>query len=179
MEIIIVRHGLSDANKAGIVSGRLDTPLTKEGIAQAQDLSKRLTGLEIDTIYSSPLKRAKNTAKPIADKLGKEIKIDDRLVEVDWGSFEGKQNEVFEKKFGMNGREMLDTYSYDFSKWGGETSEEVRARIQDFLDELKTKPHKLVLIVCHGGIVRWLHYLITGEKITWQPNAEEIHLDSQ
>jgi broad specificity phosphatase PhoE len=178
MEIIIVRHGLSEANKAGIVSGHLDTPLTKEGHMQAKKLAERLTGKKIEAIYSSPLKRAMETALPLAEKLGIEINVDRRIMEVSFGDFESKSNEKLRQKLGMAPRDLLDTYEYDFSSFNGESSDEVRSRVDSFLKDLKEQPHKTVLVVAHGGIVRWLHYLITGEKITWMPNAEELHLKS-
>jgi len=177
MQVVIVRHGLSEANKRGVVSGHLDTVLTKEGKNQAQKLADRLAGLDIDVIYSSPLKRATETALPLAERLNKEIDIDRRLMELDWGSFEGKPNREFEKVFGADGRAILDTYKYDFTPFGGESSAQVKARVKSFVDDLKKQPHERVIIVCHGGIVRWLHFLITGQKITWQPNAKEIHLE--
>lgn len=176
MDIIIVRHGLSVANKQGVVSGRMDTPLTKEGKDQAQRMADRLENLEVDAIYSSSLKRAMETALPLAERLNKEVYVDIRLMEIDWGSFEGKSNEAFEKVFGKSGRDILDTYVYDFSEYGGETSSQVKERVKSFLEDLHKQPYKKVLIVAHGGIVRWLHYLITGKKITWQPNAKELHL---
>jgi broad specificity phosphatase PhoE len=178
MEIIIVRHGLSEANKAGIVSGHLDTPLSKEGKDQAQKMAARLAGLKIDAIFSSPLKRAIDTALPLAEKIGTKVIVDRRLIELNWGDFESKPDADFIKVYGAPARDILDTYKYDFSEYGGETSEQVEARIKSFLEDLKKQPYQLVLVVCHGGVVRWLHYLITGEKITWQPNAEELHLKS-
>jgi broad specificity phosphatase PhoE len=178
MEIIIVRHGLSEANKAGIVSGHLDTPLTKEGHQQAKKLSQRLADKKIEAIFSSPLKRAMETALPLAEKLGIEINVDRRIIEVNFGDFEAKSNDKLVQKLGMAPRDLLDTYEYDFSSFNGETSNEVRTRVESFLKDLKEQPYETVLVVAHGGIVRWLHYLVTGEKITWMPNAEELHLKS-
>ena len=177
MEVIIVRHGLSESNKADEVGGP-DTPLAEEGLQQAEELAERLAGLEIDAIYSSTMPRAIDTAKPIAKKIGKEVIMDERLCEVDFGAyFYGKPHEILKEELGgISGSDAMDSYVYDFSKWGGETSQEVESRLKSFLEDLKKQPYELALIVCHGGVVRWLHYLITGEKITRQANAEELHL---
>ena len=175
MEIILVRHGLSEANKAHKF-GKPDTPLAPEGHEQAEAMAKRLAGLEIDAIYSSDMRRAIDTAKPLAKRLGKEIIIDKRLGEVSFGIWEGKPNDELAKITGKNSWELLDSYDYDFNQWDGENAKEVEERVRSFLDDLKKEKSALVLIVCHGGIVRWLHFLITGEKISWQPNAEELYL---
>lgn len=176
MELIVVRHGLTGTNIRGIINGQLDEPLAKEGKAQAQKLAKRLEFKGIECIYSSPLKRATLTALPIAEKIGTTINIDRRLIEVNFGSFEGKPNTEMEKELGSQAREFLNRYKYDFTPFGGESSAEVEKRVQLFLDDLKKQPYKLVLIVTHGGIMRWLHYICTGEKIGSHPNAEELHL---
>ena len=73
-------------------------------------------------------------------------------------------------------RDLFNTYKYDLTPYGGESSTQVEARVRSFYDELKDQPYKTVLAVTHGGIVRWLHYLATGEKIGPRSNAEELHL---
>jgi broad specificity phosphatase PhoE len=176
MEIILVRHGESEANAEDKVSGRLNTPLTTNGYGQATNLAKRLGDLQIDCIYTSPLKRATETALPIAERVNTEVIIDKRLIEVSWGEFEGKLVKDFQQLLNANPSQKLDSYEYDFKQYGGESAKEVRQRVESFLNDLKISKHKLVLIVCHGGIIRWLNYLITGEKISRQPNAEELYL---
>lgn len=175
MEIILVRHGESEANKAHVF-GAPGTPLTPEGEEQAEALAQRLADLKIDAVYTSTMKRAIDTATPLAGRLNKKIITDKRLDEVSFGSWEGKPNDELAKITGKNSWELLDSYDYDFNRWGGENAKQVELRVKSFLNDLKRQKYKLVLIVCHGGIVRWLHFLITGEKITWQPNAEELHL---
>ncbi|MGH7157290.1 MAG: histidine phosphatase family protein [Candidatus Saccharimonadales bacterium] len=177
MEIILVRHGLSESNKAHMI-GAPDTSLAPEGYQQAEDMAKRLADLKIDAIYSSAMPRAVDTAKPLARQMNTKVIEDQRIGEVSFGSWEGKSNEELVKATGVSSWELLDSYAYDFSPWGGEKYDQVETRVKSFLNDLKKKPYKLVLIVCHGGIVRCLHYLITGEKITSQPNAEEIHLNT-
>jgi broad specificity phosphatase PhoE len=174
MEAIIVRHGLSEANKAGIIG--TDSNLAPEGEKQAMELADRLQPLDIDAIYSSPLKRASQTALPLAESLGKEMYIDRRIREVDWGDFDGKPDSFFASKIGTGPREALDSYEFDFHAYHGESAADVEARVKSFVEDLKTEPYARVLVVCHGGIVRMLHYVITGKRIPWQPNGQEIHL---
>jgi len=176
MEVVLVRHGLTENNKNGITNGQLDEPLAKEGEAQALELAERLKNKPIEVIYSSPLKRATFTAMPIAEKLGKPINIDHRLIEVNFGKFEGMPNEEVKRTLGAEMRDLFNKYEYDLTPYGVESSIQVEKRVREFYDELKDQPYKMVLIVTHGGIMRWLHYLITGEKIGPRPNAEELHL---
>lgn len=177
MEIIVVRHGQSEANKNGVV-GYPEVPLTEEGKQQALALAERLKGLDIEAIYTSTMLRALDTAAPLATKIKKKIIADPRLGEVRFGRLEGMPDPKAEKLISSSIRDLFDAYEYDFSQWGGETSKDVETRVQSFLDDLKKQPYELVLIICHGGIVRWLNFLITGEKIGRQPNAEELHLNS-
>lgn len=174
MELIVVRHGLSVANKAGIIG--TDSNLAPEGKAQAEALAERLKDIEIDVIYCSPLKRTSQTALPLAEKLGKTIEIDHRIREIEWGDFDGQPDPVFIKAIKTAPRDALDSYQYDFHKYHGENATDVEARVSSFVEEIKTKPYKKVLVVCHGGIVRMLHYVVTGKKIPWQPNGQEMHL---
>lgn len=176
MEIILVRHGLTEANKNGITNGQLDEPLAEEGKVQAQELADRLQDKPIEIIYSSPLKRATLTALPIAEKLGKTINIDRRLIEVSFGRFEGRPNEEVKAVLGDEMRDLFNKYEYDLIPYGGESSSQVENRARSFYDDLKKLPYETILVVTHGGIVRWLHYFATGEKIGPRPNAEELHL---
>ena len=176
MELILVRHGLTEANKNGITNGQLDEPLAEDGKVQAQELADRLKDKSIDIIYSSPLKRATLTALPIAEKLGKTINVDRRLIEVSFGEFEGRPNKEVKEALGDEMRDLFNKYEYDLTPYGGESSEQVEERVKSFLEELKAEPYRSVLIVTHGGIVRWLHYFVTGEKIGPRPNGEELHI---
>ena len=177
MEIIVVRHGQSEGNKADKAAGP-NSALTKEGRQQAEDLARRLEGLEIDKVFCSPFKRTKQTVAPIAERLSMPVDFDQRLAEVSFGSFEGQPHHEIVKVLGKDPRGLFNDYVYDFRPYGGETSIEVEERVRSFLEDLKKQDYKLVLIVTHGGIVRWINYIVTGEKIGPTPNAEELTLKS-
>jgi len=87
---IIFRHGQTDWNLERRVQGRNDIALNKKGRSQARLLAERLRNETIDAIYSSPLSRALDTAKTVADKHGKQVLILDSLIEMSFGSLEGK-----------------------------------------------------------------------------------------
>ena len=87
--LYIIRHGKTDMNSKMLMQGRSDNPLNEAGIAQADEAASRFAGMSvnIDRVYSSPLIRAVQTAERIAP--GTEIIIDDRLIEMDYGPYEG------------------------------------------------------------------------------------------
>ena len=178
MKLVVVRHGITESNVKQLLNGQgHDDNLTTEGKNQAKELAERLKDMGIEQIYSSPLKRTTETALPIAEKLDKPINIDIRLIEVSFGSLEGGPNDSVMKVMGKSQRQMFDEYEYDFSEFGGETSKQVEARVRAFLKDLKKQRYKTVLVVTHGGILRWIRYIVTGIKHSSHPNAVEIELE--
>ncbi|MCS7263286.1 MAG: histidine phosphatase family protein [Armatimonadetes bacterium] len=96
--IYLVRHGQTVWNEEGRLCGSSDIPLSEEGLAQAQRLAKRLKSVNFSAIYSSPLKRAKQTAQEIASLHQLPVLIEDDLREIDYGDWEGmKVAEAVEK----------------------------------------------------------------------------------
>ena len=85
--IFIIRHGKTELNKASVLQGRSNYPLNDEGIRQAEEAAKMLESIEFDYVYSSPLIRAVQTAEIVAPY--KEIQLDERLIEMDYGRYEG------------------------------------------------------------------------------------------
>ena len=87
--IYIVRHGQTEKNKANVLQGRSDVPLNEVGIRQAEDVRDRFRslGIQFDKVYTSPLIRAVQTAKIIAE--GASPMIEGRLIEMDYGPYEG------------------------------------------------------------------------------------------
>ena len=88
--LLFVRHGQTEANRAGLVLGRSDPELTEEGHRQAKLLADALRGEAVAVILTSPLLRARQTAEPIAEACGVPVEVDDRLIEIDWGAWEGR-----------------------------------------------------------------------------------------
>lgn len=88
--IVFARHGQTAPNRDGLVLGRADPPLTEEGHRQAALLGAALGGEPVQAIVSSPLVRARQTADVISAACGVPVTVDDRLVEIDWGAWEGR-----------------------------------------------------------------------------------------
>jgi len=89
-----LRHGETEVNRMGLVAGKNDLELNETGWRQARAVAQSLKNHRIDAIYSSPLKRARDTASCIAAALGMEIVIVPDLAERNWGELEGKPREM-------------------------------------------------------------------------------------
>ena len=150
MKLYCARHGKTDWNGLDRVQGRTDNPLNEEGIVQAEKLADACRHLGIDLIISSPMKRALTTAEAVAKTTGALLIVDERLIEQDYGIYEGEHR--FCDGFLENKRQFA--YSYP----GGESMLRLAQRVYNFLDEVKEKySDKTVMIVCHGGVLRSLH----------------------
>lgn len=87
--LYIVRHGQTELNNAHALQGRSDHPLNETGIRQAQEAARQIAerGIRFARVYSSPLKRAIQTAQIMAPDVP--LVIDERLIEMDYGPYEG------------------------------------------------------------------------------------------
>ena len=153
MKIFLVRHGEVDHNLYKMYSN-VDEDLNETGIKQAEELKDEIEKIEYDIVISSPMLRAKHTAEIINCK-SKKIIIDERLEERDPGSLSGQSIEITD-------REEYWNY-YSKIKYG--TSESMNIlfeRVRDFLDNLKTKEYKSVLIVAHSGISKAFYAYFNG-----------------
>jgi len=126
--------------------------LTEKGIKQAEGLAKILKNKKIDLIFSSPFLRAKRTAQIIGKELNLEVKIDNRLKEMDHGSIcEGKDYYTCVPKEEYPNMDFYTKFGLD-----GESRNEVRERIFDFIKEIDAKHEdKKILIISHGDPL-WL-----------------------
>lgn len=97
MTVILLRHGRSTANTSGVLAGRTEgVDLDDLGREQAAQLVRRFDGLPIRSLVRSPLLRCASTLEPLADALGLEPVVDDRLAEVDYGTWTGRKiSELF------------------------------------------------------------------------------------
>lgn len=147
MKLYVARHGQTLWNLEDKVCGRTDLPLTELGQDQAQLLAQRTKELKIDLIISSPMLRARQTAAPAAEQHGLEVLTDDRLIEQNYGIYEGVSR--FDDGFLGNKRHFAYRYP------GGESMMDVAYRVYSLLEEIKGKyTGKNVLLVCHGGVCR-------------------------
>ena len=93
MKLYVARHGETEWNRLNKVCGRTDSPLTDKGLQQAQLLAERLDSCSIDVIIASPLSRAQETARAVAERKHLPVLTDERLIEQDYGVYEGVQRD--------------------------------------------------------------------------------------
>lgn len=165
--ISVIRHGETDYNKDGKYLGRMDVPLNSVGIAQAKQLAKKASGLNIEIIYYSPLKRAIGTAEFIKSGHNCQIVIDNHFIERSVGVYEGLTKEEAKNKY-PNLYKRNITRIFNEAPPDGETINEVIERVFSGLDEMK-KQNKFfnVMIITHGFIAKAINKYF-NPKITEQ-----------
>ena len=143
--IYVVRHGETEWNAINKVLGRTDIPLNDRGIEQAEEMARSLKDIKIDVFLCSPLSRARQTADAISGETGMPYKTDDRLIEHDFGIFEGVNR--FDEGYQNAKREYFVRYP------GGESFFDLAARVFPLIKEQEGKN---ALLVTHGGICRMI-----------------------
>ncbi|TDH28653.1 histidine phosphatase family protein [Segetibacter sp. 3557_3] len=154
LDVYLLRHGQTSWNAAGNrYCGRTDIPLTEKGINQAELVRSQLEGIEFNAVYSSPLQRAYKTAEIACG--GKKVIIDERLIEVDFGGWEGKTRaEFIEEDPGLWNN--WDADPTDVKAGGtGETARDLTNRVDDFFHSV-LQQHKTgsIMVVAHNGVNR-------------------------
>jgi probable phosphoglycerate mutase len=133
LNLILTRHGRTSAGDDVMLGGQLDVSLVAEGRAQAEALARRLSGVRIDRIVSSPMLRALETAQAIAT--GRPVEVDERLRELDYGRWEGLTYPEIEAR----DPELRARWEHDPASThspGGESGDDVAARVLGFLVDL-------------------------------------------
>ena len=175
MKLYIARHGQTQWNLENKVSGRTDIPLTEMGLQQAAQLAENAKGKGIEVILASPLLRARQTAQAVSDAIGVPVQIDDRLMELDFGVFEGKSR--FDPDFQYTRAQFPTRYP------GGESAFMLAHRVYGCLEDVKRKyDGKTVLLVCHGGVCRMVRSYfmdLTNDEYSYYfaPNAELVEYE--
>lgn len=150
--LVLVRHGETDWNRENRFQGHADTSLNQAGRAQAHVLARELAGQGFDAVYSSPLKRAAETARIVASRLGLDLQLSAGLMEVDVGSWSGLTRDEIEVRF-PDGYERWLEYGHGWDN--GETYVELGERVvSDLLRIAERHADELVLAVTHGGPIR-------------------------
>jgi probable phosphomutase (TIGR03848 family) len=142
--ILLIRHGVNDYVKKGLLAGR--TPgvhLNEDGQAQAQAVAERLSaasaaGEKIGAVYSSPLERCQETATPLAERLGLELRLLEDVKETDCGEWTGQALEELRKAETWQ-QVQLNPSAFRFP--GGESMLEIQARMVIALERL-SREHK-------------------------------------
>jgi phosphoserine phosphatase len=148
--LLLVRHGETDWNREHRFQGRADQPLNAAGRRQARHLARRLRDEPLTTVYTSPLRRASETAEIVAGAFGLEPRPLDALLEIDVGAWEGLTIEDVRMRY----PERVDVGWR--SGWdNGETPDDLDRRVVPALIELGERHQgEHVLGVTHAGPLR-------------------------
>ena len=161
-----VRHGETEWNAAGRLCGRTDVPLSDAGRRQAQLLALRLKPIPFDALYSSPLRRALETASTLGRAIGREVVADPRLVELSYGAWEGRTYEEIKRA----NPEIFSAWEQDPASVAppeGESGEQLIERLKPFLaDVAQRHPIGSVAVVCHRTVCRLLACHILGAPLS-------------
>ena len=155
MKIFLVRHGETEWNRIGRFQGISDIPLNKKGKAQAQALAQALKDEPIDVVYSSPLIRAKETAKTIQYFHPSSFYFEDEgLKEMDLGDFEGMEATDWAKQYPEFRKKWRESPS-SIKLPGGESLKEVQIRAVKTLERIiqNHSPETTLLICSHNFVI--------------------------
>jgi alpha-ribazole phosphatase len=167
---ILVRHGQTGWNKDERFRGRADIDLDETGLKQAYGVAQRLAEWDISAVYSSPLKRAANTAHCIAGRYGLSVATLDSLNDMDFGEWEGLLVSEVREKHAV----LFDQWCRspeNFQVPGGENLDDVKRRAVDAVNELALKHEgENVVLVSHRVVCKVLlcHLLGLDNSRFWK-----------
>jgi broad specificity phosphatase PhoE len=148
--LLLIRHGQTNWNIEGRYQGQADPPLNGAGVAQAEDLAEALAEVPLAAVYASDLRRALDTARIIAERLGVPLYVRRGLREISQGVWEGMLVDDIVSNF----TELWSTRHHDPAGArppGGESVAEVAERVWATLDEIsRAHPDVTVAVVSHG-----------------------------
>ena len=150
MYIYLIRHGATQWNKENRIQGREDIPLSAEGMAQVENCAQAFRGMELQLIGSSPLSRARDTARAISAVTGAPVVERQGLIERDFGDISGKVVDIFNP----------EKYTTDLEPLG-----QVADRMEDALKELAGECTSSFAAVSHGGSINALLKKLTDGQI--------------
>ncbi len=178
--ILLARHGETTSNKERRFQGQLDVPLNETGREQARALAERVRDEPLAALYASPLVRARETAEIVGAALGLDVRLDDRLKEVDVGDWQDRLKDDVERE-DPEAWAAFRAAGDGFRFPGGESFAEQQERVIAALVDITQRGELPALLVCHRGVVRCAlahtHRRGLDTYHDWTvPNAELIRL---
>jgi len=136
--LILIRHGETEWNVEGRYQGQADPPLNQRGLAQAHQLAQKLRGVGLDVLYSSPLRRALQTAQILAEALEVSLHTEPRLMEI----HQGEWQTLLYTEIAARYPELFDrwqTEPWTVTLPGGENIAQVQERVYAAVDEILSR----------------------------------------
>ncbi len=152
--LILIRHGEPEEAARGRCYGKLDVGLSARGVAQIARVAQHLRDVPLSAIYSSPRRRASESAAVIAQSHALEVKVEDALAEIDFGAFEGLTYDEVAAKFPV-----------EYSMWmqhptrvqfpDGESFAQMQRRVRAVIKRIRARHRgQTVAVISHGGVNR-------------------------
>ncbi|MBC8403269.1 MAG: histidine phosphatase family protein [Candidatus Marinimicrobia bacterium] len=133
--LVLIRHGETDWNQIGRYQGQADPSMNEAGFTQARNLVTQISHIKLNILYSSPLKRALQTAQIVAQELNLPLQTDSRLKEINQGVWQTQLHSEIQAEFPDQFRQW-ESHPWTITPPGGESLPAVRKRIDDFVDEV-------------------------------------------
>lgn len=152
--LLLIRHGENDFVKTGKLAGQLpEVHLNEKGRQQAEELAQALGNLPLQAIYSSPLERARETAAPLAAKLGLEAQIRPGLIETGIGEWAGRELKTLRK---LPEWKTVQASPSRFRFPGGESFVECQARLVGEIESIARahKSDEIIACVSHSDPIK-------------------------
>jgi broad specificity phosphatase PhoE len=157
--LFLVRHGETEFNRQRIVQGRgVDTPLNALGLRQSEALAERATTLALDSVFASTLRRAGETARIVADRVGGlPVRLLAEIEEMSWGRYEGLSSTPERRAAFSYIMKRWGAGEYDYAVEGGESVIDVQRRGLEGIQRIvSTCRGQRVMVVTHGRFLRIL-----------------------
>ena len=146
--IILARHGETEWNAEEIFRGRVDVELNETGIREAELLAEHLSYMTIAAVYSSPLKRALQTAEMIARHHDVKVEVSPQLIDLDYGEWQGLSHETVRDRYGQFYHEWLNSPQL-VKMPAGESLGDVRKRAISLVEDITAKVEGAIVLVSH------------------------------
>ena len=165
MRLLLVRHGETDWNAAGRIQGCTDTPLNARGRAQAAALTEKLRSSErAEALYTSPLRRAAETAEIIGSALGLRPEPVEALREISFGVWEGCSWAEIQRRWPEDFA-YCEADRLNRAPPGGESYARLMARACPAVERLRRAPGGTAIAVCHSAVIRAVLCALRGISI--------------
>ena len=160
-ELILARHGETAWNVEKVFRGRADVDLDRVGLKQAELLGKYLSNWELEAIYSSPLRRALDTANMVAGYQKVAVRVAEGLTDFDYGEWQSVPEQEVKKLYPA----LLNEWHSNPHKVrtpGGESLEDVRRRVVELINDILPRHRGNVLLVSHRVVIKVLICYLLG-----------------
>ena len=148
---LLIRHG-AHALGGDRIAGRLPVELSPEGRGQVARMAERVARLPVKAVYSSPVLRARQTAEPLAQRLGFATELTDNLAEIQYGDWTGK---TLDELRPLELWKQWNSFRSGTRVPNGETMLDVQSRVVAEMQRLREKhPDQVVALVSHGDVIK-------------------------